>query len=102
MSDDFDPADAEFIGCWPTKWSRSKVPGSIVDYCSVCKQEVNVAPTSQAIMDKVRLLCIPCGTLRLRNNPAGGDLRLFPGQAAEIEREMRRRAEEDEPPVRGL
>ena len=102
MPDDFDPGDAAFIACWPTKWSRSKVPGSIVDYCSDCKQEVNVSPSSQGIMDKVRVVCMSCAIVLLRNDPTSPEIRLFPGQVAEIEREMRRRAEGDEPPVRGL
>lgn len=96
------PEDVKFLLCWPTAWSRSKVPGSIVDYCERCKQPVNLSPSSQAVMDQIMVLCIPCGNQEVKANPDGGELRLMPGQLAEIERTMRKLAERDDPPVKGL
>ena len=75
-----------------------------IDWCHRCKAEIWVAPTTRAFMEQqtVLLVCMECGE-KIHEGDEESEWRVMPGQRDEILREvLRRRAEDDKPPVTGL
>jgi hypothetical protein len=54
--------DATYIVCIPASWRASPVPGAETRECSECADDVWLAPSGQAIVDreKAAIVCIVC------------------------------------------
>lgn len=73
------------IICSPVKGAGYVVPGSIQNICSVCFQEVWVAPSGQKeIARGAKIMCIRCAMPRIQEDPNSKILDLNSEQIAEI------------------
>jgi len=97
--------DKIFIGCMTVQMGRwnpgNIVPGCVIKHCSTCNIEIHVAPTSQKLIAQrpdVALVCIPCMQKVAKETTEEVKwMGLVPGQAEEIEEQIRRMKEEKKP-----
>lgn len=69
-------------------WEGERVRGSVKLRCADCDAAIAVAPTGQARLAKgdIEAVCIPCGQVRIVNDPEPKVAPIAPEQLAEIRR----------------
>lgn len=98
--------DKIFIGCMTVqmgRWNpRNIVPGCVIKHCCTCNTEIHVAPSSQKLVAErpdVSLICIPCMQKAARETTEEVKwMGMVPGQAEEMEEQIRRMKEEKKEP----
>lgn len=74
-----------FCGLWAD--STGPVPGTVQMNCTICGEEVAVAPSSQAVIltEGARVVCIPCAPGFLRTQGGEHQWMPLPAQRAELD-----------------
>ncbi len=78
--------------CSPVQWGPSNIDGSTIATCTLCDQDVHLAPASIWLLEQhpgAAIACIPCAADKL---PPPDEVRFAPEQLEEVVRNLTRPA----------